>query len=165
MALREVDILKSRHGEENRPVFTEEDRARIRQTLSAYSSKKVNEAKKQKSQPSKVPSIIGQRYHVTFSWKDWPMELDEVPHLLLFRINIWPLLVHNTELLLEDLQDLCIQSGVSSLAVDNRASGYYMSGIFENGASVRNVYLTLTPSEANREMVQIRNCTFKTYND
>ena len=36
-----------------------------------------------------------------------------------------------------------------------------MSGVFENGGAIRNMYLTLIPTE-NKEIVSIDNCTFKT---
>jgi hypothetical protein len=166
MALRkDSDILKAKLGQENdkTPVFTEEDRAKIRQTLTQFSkkqpTKKTSEEPETKKNP--IPNINNQQYHVAFSWKDWPKELDEVPQLFLFRLNIWPFLHHKTPMALETLQSICIASGVTSIALDNRASGYYMSGIFENGGSIRHMYLTLSPLDS-KEVVVIDNCTFKT---
>jgi len=159
------DMLKAKLGEEDSTVevFTEEDRSKIRQTLSQFSTRQVTKTKQvEKVKPKNlVPNINNQKYHVAFSWKDWPKELDEIPQLFLFRLNLWPYLHYKSPVSIEKLQYMCIASGVSSIALDNRPIGYYMSGVFENGGAIRNMYLTLIPTE-NKEIVSIDNCTFKT---
>ena len=158
------DMLKAKLGQEDSrpPVFTEEDRAKIRQTLTQFSSRQTKKVKKIEQSNNPIPHINNQKYHVAFSWKDWPKELDEVPHLFLFRLHIWPLLRYKNPISLDELQALCVVSGVSGIATDNKASGYYMSGLFENGGVIDKVFFTLTPTEEDKEVVIIDNCTFKT---
>ena len=163
MAFRDSDILKSRSGDETKPVFTEEDRAKIRQTLTQF-SQKVTQKTKKKQTKRVIPNIVEQKYHVNFSWKDYPPELDEVPHLFLIRLSLWPLLHFKSSIALEDLQELCIQSGISGIATDSTGLGYYMSGNIANGGPVKSIRLTLDPSEA-RDVVVLRNCTFVTHTE
>jgi len=164
MAFRESDILKSKLGDENKPVFTEEDRAKIRQTLTQFSQKVTVKNNKKKESNKIIPSIVEQVYHVNFSWKDYPAELDEVPHLFLIRLNLWPLIRFATLISLEELQELCIQSGITGIATDTKGLGYYMTGNIPNGGPVKSISLTLQPSEA-RDIVSIVNCTFVTHTD
>ena len=157
------DMLKAKLGEEDskQPVFTEEDREKIRQTLTHFSNRQTKKIIEVKKTVNPIPHINNQKYHVSFSWKDWPKELDEVPHLFLFRLHIWPLLLYKNTISLEELQSLCVLSGISGIAMDNKASGYYMAGIFENGGTIDKVFFTLSPT-TNKEVVVIDNCTFKT---
>lgn len=164
MAFRDSDILKSKVGDESKPVFTEEDRAKIRQTLTQFSRKVTVKEKKKKESEKVIPSIVEQVYHVNFSWKDYPSELDEVPHLFLIRLNLWPLLSFKTLISLEELQELCIQSGITGIATDAKGRGYYMTGNIPNGGPVKSISLTLQPSEA-RDIVSIANCTFVTHTE
>lgn len=164
MAFRDSDILKSKVGDESKPVFTEEDRAKIRQTLTQFSRKVTVKEKKKKESEKVIPSIVEQVYHVNFSWKDYPSELDEVPHLFLIRLNLWPLLSFKTLISLEELQELCIQSGITGIATDAKGMGYYMTGNIPNGGPVKSISLTLQPSEA-RDIVSIVNCTFVTHTE
>ena len=164
MAFRESDILKSKSGDETRPVFTEEDRAKIRQTLTTFSQKVNNNSKKKKVAKKLIPSIVEQSYHVTFSWRDYPPELDEVPHLFLIRLNLWPLLRFGTTISLEALQELCIQSGVTGIATDAKGLGYYMTGTLANGGPVKSISLTLQPGEY-RDIVSLVNCTFVSHTE
>ena len=164
MAFRESDILKSKFGDETKPVFTEEDRAKIRQTLTTFSQKVTNSTKKKKVTKKYIPSIVEQSYHVTFSWRDYPPELDEVPHLFLLRLHLWPLLCFGTTILLEDLQELCIESGVTGIATDAKGLSYYMTGTLANGGPVKSIRLTLQPSES-RDIVSLVNCTFVSHTE
>lgn len=164
MAFRESDILKSKSGDETRPVFTEEDRSKIRQTLTTFSQKICLSKKKKTVSKKSIPSIVEQSYHVTFSWRDFPAELDEVPHLFLIRLNLWPLLRFATLISLEELQEVCIQSGVSGIATDVKGLGYYMTGTLANGGPVKSIRLTLQPSKS-RDIVSLVNCTFVSHTE
>tara|TARA_B110000008_G_scaffold275041_1_gene311808 strand:+ start:6930 stop:7400 length:471 start_codon:yes stop_codon:yes gene_type:complete len=146
-------------------VFTEEDRNKIRQTLTHFGHRQKSNTTIQQKVVKKVPNINNQKYHVSFKWTDWPPELDEVPHLFLLRVNLWPYLHYKHTVRIEYLQNLCIESGISSIATKNSSLGFYMSGIFDNGGCIKNVYLTLIPQQHNKEIVVVDNCTFKTYTD
>ena len=120
-------------------------------------------AKQHKKKKAKkyIPSIVEQSYHVTFSWRDYLPELDEVPP---FRVYTWPLLCFGTTILLEDLQELCIESGVTGIATDAKGLGYYMTGTLANGGPVKSIRLTLQPSES-RDIVSLVNCTFVSHTE
>lgn len=163
MAFRDSDILKSKVGDESKPVFTEEDRAKIRKTLTQF-SKKVTVEKKQENATKLLPNIVDQVYHVNFAWKDFPAELDEVPHLFLIRLHLWPLLIFQTQISLEGLQEVCIQSGITGIATDRKGIGYYLTGNIPNGGPIKSVSLTLRPCEA-RDVVILTNCTFVSHSE
>lgn len=163
MAFRDSDILKSKNGDESKPIFTEEDRAKIRKTLTQF-SEKVTVKKKKEDTTKLLPSIVDQVYHVNFSWKDFPAELDEVPHLFLIRLHLWPLLLFQTRISLEELQEVCIQSGVTGIATDRKGIGYYLTGNIPNGGPIKSISLTLQPCEA-KEFVFLTNCTFVSHSE
>ncbi|MAD26200.1 MAG: hypothetical protein CMO44_18740 [Verrucomicrobiales bacterium] len=77
---------------------------------------------------------------------------------------MWPLLSFKTLISLEELQELCIQSGITGIATDAKGRGYYMTGNIPNGGPVKSISLTLQPSEA-RDIVSVVNCTFVTHTE
>ena len=149
---------------EQRDILTENDRQKIRQTLSLFSKRKHDNEKEKKPPQKKilrdVPHISELVTYDEFQWVNYKEPLDEVPYLLLFRIHLFPYIYHKTLLTLKKVQDLCVLSGFSNFTmkeVNSKVSR--LSGDIDKGGVVSGVVLFL--NSVSEEKLYINNCIFR----
>mgnify|MGYP001291351522 CR=1 FL=1 len=146
-------------------VFSEEDRKKIRQCLTIYKDRQYPSLKQTKSAPittDKKPSITEKIYRKHFAWTSYSEELDEVPMLFLIRLHLWPYLLNQTVIQLEELQSLCEMSGISSIALDQckkEHDCYIMKGIISNGGPIGTCTFKLKYTQK-KDSVQITELDF-----
>lgn len=146
-------------------ILSEEDRLKIRHTLSQLGKNKTKD--KQKSKPketvvSEVPHISTLKVRSEFNWFNYPEELDEVPYLLLFRVHLFPHLHHKTTMELKRIQELCLMSGLSNFTlkdVNNQTTR--LAGDIAKGGLIKAIVLFLT--RVQEDSFYIDNCIFKAF--
>lgn len=146
-------------------VFSEEDRKKIRQCLTIYKDRQYPSLKQAQPKPvikDKKPSITEKVYRKHFAWTSYSEELDEVPMLFLIRLHLWPYLINQTFIQLEQLQSLCEMSGIASIVLDQskkETNCYIMKGIISNGGPIGSCTFKLKYTQQ-KDIVQITELDF-----
>lgn len=159
-AIKDKDRLGSYNRELNN-ILSEADRKRINQVLKQFSTtrKEVPTLEKKKKKHDNVPHIMDLNVHDEFHFRNAPQELDEIPHLFLFRTFFAPIIHHKKPVTLAKIQYLCTKCGVSNVVHDSvNKKVDRVSGKFEKGGLVKSIILYLEKEEQN---LYIKQCIFK----
>ena len=144
-------------------ILTEEDRKKINQVLTSFSSTRKSVPKISKDTTPKdkgAPHISDVTVHDEFKFENMPQEFDEVPHLLLFRTHFSAMISYKATGTLMHIQELCTMSGISNVvhtAINTTLCR--LSGSFDKGGMVKSVIFYL--EKKNNDSFCVKECIFK----
>ena len=144
-------------------ILTENDRQKIRQTLSKFSKKKQEEEPDKGEQLEKstdIPHISEISTYDEFQWINYKEPLDEVPYLFLFRIHLFPYIHYKKHLSLKDIQELCVMSGMSNFTLKEvNEKTTRLSGDIDRGGMIKGAILYMIAVDGDKHF--INKCIFK----
>lgn len=162
---------EDREDTKNDGVFTEAQRKAVRKKLISFANKSKASlptennvpAKQQEKKSSYVPLLVDQKFHTSFNMSSYRPELDEIPHLLLFRITFQPFLTNKTPLDMEQLRFFSEMCGMEGTMIQEKSNGYVFTGEMPRGGEIKQISFYLTQCfEQNKRRVIIRDIVFRT---
>lgn len=148
-------------------VFTEAQRKAVRQKLIGFVNKNKNDTMtktvRQEKKKSPVPLLVDQEWHTSFNFISYRSELDEIPHLLLFRTKFQPYIENKTPLTMEQLRFYSEMCGMEGTMIQDKSNGYMFTGEMPRGGPIKQISFLLSNCfEGKQRRVIIRDIVFKT---
>ena len=156
-------------NESTKGVVTEAQRKAVRKKLLGFANKaqqnKPTEGAQVRSKEKKkaIPLLVEQEFHTSFNLNSYRPELDEIPHLLLFRTEFLPYFQNRTGLSMDELRYRAEKCGMEGTMIEEKNNGYVLTGEMPRGGVIKQISFILTKSfERNSREVVIKDIVFKT---
>jgi len=158
------------HAPSTKGVFTEAQRKSVRKKLLGFANKSQQsnpteaavQAPKGKKKKA-IPLLVEQEFHTSFNLNSYRPELDEIPHLLLFRTEFLPYVRNKTSLSMDELRYRAEKCGMEGTMIEEKNNGYLLTGEMPRGGAIKQISFVLAKSfEKNSREVVIKDIVFKT---
>ena len=147
-------------------IFTEAQRQDIRQKLVQFQDKHkkyipTEEKKTEEKKERLIPFLNDQTYRKEFTYKSYPTELDEIPHIMLLRTHIWPYIINQQSITIAELQFLAEKSGIEGTCINTSTNQLLiLNGDFPKGGHINKISFYLKQDMHNSETVIIKELLF-----